>query len=214
MTERVVPGLREALRTGIYEQCFSDKEREVGGVLIGRFRRRAPPVVDGWIPALEAESPGHELTFTHDTWEHVHAVIAGDYPGCRIVGWYHTHPGAGVYMSPHDLFIHRNFFPDESQIAVVIDPVAREEAIFCWTTDQKVKEYLRCECAFEPERAGLRRNSRIHSRARDRPPQPRVREPADDAVVVAGGGVSLATAIYLVAIGISIGIVLYEFLLK
>jgi len=28
----------------------------------------------------------------------------------KIVGWYHSHPGFGIFLSEYDLFIHRNFF--------------------------------------------------------------------------------------------------------
>ena len=54
------------------------------------------------------------------------------YPDQRIVGWYHSHPGFGVFLSEHDLFIHRNFFSDPAQIAWVYDPHSDEEGCFAW----------------------------------------------------------------------------------
>ena len=128
-----IPGLRRVCEAIIYEHVFSNADREVGGVLVGRFAREgAMPKVSGAIPAIAADEQRATLTFTQDSWEHVHRVLESDYAGDRIVGWYHSHPGFGIFLSGHDLFIHRNFFSDRSQIALVVDPIARVEGVFAW----------------------------------------------------------------------------------
>jgi hypothetical protein len=48
------------------------------------------------------------------------------------VGWYHSHPSFGIFLSEHDLFIHRNFFSGPAQIAVVVDPINCTEGVFAW----------------------------------------------------------------------------------
>ncbi len=53
-------------------------------------------------------------------------------PGERIVGWYHSHPGFGVFLSEHDTFIHRNFFSSPDHVAWVYDPHTDEEGCFGW----------------------------------------------------------------------------------
>ncbi|OYT48192.1 hypothetical protein B6U83_03895 [Thermoplasmatales archaeon ex4484_36] len=48
-----------------------------------------------------------------------------------LVGWYHSHPGFGVFLSPRDIKTHSTFaeaFP--LSIALVIDPVRGEEGFF------------------------------------------------------------------------------------
>ena len=37
------------------------------------------------------------------------ASATGCFPECDIVGWYHTHPSFGIFLSHHDLFIHQQF---------------------------------------------------------------------------------------------------------
>src|SRR5581483_7833822 len=130
---RPIPGLRQACERVIYQHVFSNAEREVGGVLVGNFPHEgAMPIVTGAIPAIAADEQRATLTFTQDAWEHIHRVLEDEFPGERIVGWYHSHPGFGIFLSNHDLFIHRNFFSGRSQIALVIDPIGCEEGVFAW----------------------------------------------------------------------------------
>jgi proteasome lid subunit RPN8/RPN11 len=49
-----------------------------------------------------------------------------------MVGWYHTHPGFGIFLSGMDLFIHQNFFTQIWHVAYVLDPRARTSGFFCW----------------------------------------------------------------------------------
>jgi proteasome lid subunit RPN8/RPN11 len=122
-------GLREATREIIYPHVFENADREVGGVLVGRV---PGPLITGAIPAMHADEQRAALTFTQDSWGHVHKVLEHRYPDEQIVGWYHSHPGFGIFLSDHDLFIHRHFFSGPSQIALVVDPVSRREGVFAW----------------------------------------------------------------------------------
>jgi proteasome lid subunit RPN8/RPN11 len=139
-----VPGLDGATREQVYAHVFGATDREVGGVLVGRNGRRGgPPLVTGAIAATEATEESTTLTFTQDTWEHVHRVMAARFSQDQIVGWYHSHPGHGIFLSEQDLFIHNNFFGDPSQIAWVIDPVAGTEGVFGWSAGKVAEWYTR-----------------------------------------------------------------------
>ena len=48
------------------------------------------------------------------------------------MGWYHTHPGFGPFLSAHDRFIHENFFAHPRHVALVLDPVQHLVAVFAW----------------------------------------------------------------------------------
>lgn len=111
----------ERVLAAIHDHVDGELEREVGGILAGRL-------VDGCaevevaIPALRAEGHRTNVTFTHDVWEDVLALLDRDHPELRIVGWYHSHPGFGIFLSAHDRFIQENFFPAEGMVALVVDP--------------------------------------------------------------------------------------------
>ena len=91
------------------------------------------PLVTGAIPAISADEQKATLTFTQEAWAHVHQVLEAEFPADeQIVGWYHSHPSFGIFLSGHDLFIHENFFNASSQIAVVVDPINCREGAFGW----------------------------------------------------------------------------------
>ncbi len=105
---------------------------EVCGVLIGAHRDGVV-AVSASIEASNAAQAGTHVTFTQDAWETIYRVKDATYPDERIVGWYHSHPGFGVFLSEHDTFIHRNFFTSPDQVAWVYDPHTDEEGCFGWT---------------------------------------------------------------------------------
>ena len=48
------------------------------------------------------------------------------------MGWYHTHPSFGIFLSHHDLFIHHHFFAQPLQVAYVVDPIQQTRGFFQW----------------------------------------------------------------------------------
>jgi len=129
----------EVLRS-IRQHARSETSSEVCGVLIGAGEGNTVTVA-ACIAGVSAEQAGAHVTFTQDTWQHIYEVKDRDYPDERIIGWYHSHPGFGVFLSDHDTFIHRNFFSAPQQIAWVFDSVSDEEGCFVW----QGKEILRAE---------------------------------------------------------------------
>src|SRR3984885_5846670 len=113
----------------IRQHARSSSKTEVCGVLIGQDRDQHIDVA-ACIEGQNAEEAGAHVTFTQDTWEHIYAVKDQKYPEERIVGWYHSHPGFGVFLSDHDTFIHKNFFSSQTQVAWVYDPHSDEEGCF------------------------------------------------------------------------------------
>lgn len=133
-----VPGLTRRIKGQIYDHVYNNATHEVGGVLVGRLGDRALPRVTGAIAALEARGERASVTFTHEAWATVHERLERDFAGDKIIGWYHSHPGFGIFLSRHDLFIHENFFADPRQIAYVVDPHAGTEGVFGWRDGQVV----------------------------------------------------------------------------
>ena len=125
----------------IRQHARSSSKTEVCGVLIGQDRDHRIEVA-ACIEGQNAEEAGAHVTFTQDTWEHIYAVKDQKYPEKRIVGWYHSHPGFGVFLSDHDTFIHKNFFSSPGQVAWVFDPHSDEEGCFGWV-DGRIERLTR-----------------------------------------------------------------------
>lgn len=115
----------------IRQHARSSMSAEICGILIGS-KKEDTVVVEACIPGEKAAQGGAHVTFTQDTWAHIYKVKDKDYPDKSVVGWYHSHPGFGVFLSDHDLFIHENFFSARHQVAWVYDPHSDEEGCFGW----------------------------------------------------------------------------------
>ena len=115
----------------IRQHARTSMKAEVCGVLIGNTEHERM-VVEACIAGINAAQGGAHVTFTQDTWEHIYKIKDRDFPEHKIVGWYHSHPGFGVFLSEHDLFIQQNFFSNPQQVAWVYDPHTDEEGCFGW----------------------------------------------------------------------------------
>jgi len=140
----------------IDEHVRVDTSVEQGGVLVGHVDPESgTTVVTGSIVAVGAVSQVASLTFTHETWDHVNQVLADEHPGDQMVGWYHSHPRFGIFLSEYDQFIHQNFFAAPHHVAYVVDPVDGEHGFFGWDGGELVRvgqwETVRIEDGRRPE---------------------------------------------------------------
>jgi proteasome lid subunit RPN8/RPN11 len=126
---------RRSALNAIYAHGRSSAEVEICGVLVGDvYRDDAGPflLIDAIVRGDHAGSANAQVTFTAETWNHIQRVMEAEHPDRRIVGWYHTHPNFGIFLSDMDLFIHGNFFNMPWQVAFVYDPVTGDEGVFVW----------------------------------------------------------------------------------
>lgn len=137
--ERVFEDKNIYIEQNVYKSIHkytADKlTNESGGVLVGNVIEELSKVniiIEGFIEARNCEATPTTLTFTHKTWDYVHTEIDKKYTNMKIIGWIHTHPNYGIFLSENDRFIQKNFFSDSTQIAYVIDPIKKEEGFFFW----------------------------------------------------------------------------------
>jgi proteasome lid subunit RPN8/RPN11 len=125
------PGCSQEVLDQVIEHVNSSTSAEVGGVLVGTITAGTAKVTAS-IPAHKATSESANVTFTHEVWEEVLPIVDSDHPGESIIGWYHSHPGFGIFLSEYDRFIQKNFFGEPGMLALVIDPLAGEGGWFGW----------------------------------------------------------------------------------
>ena len=112
---------------------------ESGGMLVGTVLEefgKTNIIVSGFVEAKYCEATPTTLKFTHETWEYVHKEIEKKHPGKKIVGWIHTHPDFGIFLSEYDKFIHQNFFNEDYQVAYVVDPIQKIEGFYFWINEK------------------------------------------------------------------------------
>ena len=108
---------------------------EICGVLVGQWERDAdgPFVsVTESIRCDVAASRSGEVTFTHEAWNAINREMDTRLAGLKIVGWYHSHPSFGIFLSERDVFIQQHFFSNPGQVAYVVDPLRKMEGVFVW----------------------------------------------------------------------------------
>ncbi|MTB52925.1 Mov34/MPN/PAD-1 family protein [Lewinella sp. W8] len=97
---------------------------EVGGLLLGYVATSDDCVVyvDRFQPFREVDFANNSLLVVSDAIRQAYEAGTSDRPGL-IVGWFHTHPGHGPYLSTTDVNrTHLPFFRHPYQIALVLDP--------------------------------------------------------------------------------------------
>ena len=109
---------------------------ELGGVMLGKqcIDADGKPfvIVTDSLRARHYEATRGSFKFTHETWSQITGERNRFHPELEMVGWYHTHPGWTVFLSPMDLFICNNFFNRQLDVALVIDPCNDDRGWFQW----------------------------------------------------------------------------------
>lgn len=120
---------------GILQHAHQDHSVEICGILVGQWQQdeNGPfATIENFIRCDSATSKFAEVTFTHESWAKINEEMDSKFDDKRIVGWYHSHPDFGIFLSERDCFIHEHFFGGPGQVAFVVDPVRQLEGVFAW----------------------------------------------------------------------------------
>ncbi|MGA3017883.1 MAG: Mov34/MPN/PAD-1 family protein [Bryobacteraceae bacterium] len=120
------PRVLDDIRLAVVDAFYSLPRggAEIGGILVGRF-------ADGRISILEyqaldcehAMGPSFTLSQNDQTQLADLLAAAQQHPdGMRPVGWYHSHTRSDIFLSDADQDIHKRFFPEPWQVALVLKP--------------------------------------------------------------------------------------------
>lgn len=107
---------------------------EHGGFLIGRKQelksaQQYEILVERFVP-IPQKSDASRLVINQEHYRSVQRALRTGERGEEIVGWAHTHPGFGVFLSTFDKEQHERFFPEPWQVAYVMDNHAHERAAY------------------------------------------------------------------------------------
>ena len=119
----------------ICRQAHKALPNETGGFLMGQVgrdigRNRWHLYVDQAEPVAPTDADPTHFTFSWRDVERVRSLR--EKTGRALIGWYHTHPDLGVFLSRTDVEkTHNRLFNDPFQIALVLDPIRGTAAYFC-----------------------------------------------------------------------------------
>lgn len=121
--------------TQVDEHAHSNVQSELGGALLGKAYRYQKIVFVEVMAAIPVGSADHgpiHFTFSADSWPQIQRDRNEHYPDLDIVGWFHTHPGLGVFYSSDDVVVHSAAFTLPWHVGLVVDPIRKEAAFFGW----------------------------------------------------------------------------------
>lgn len=125
---------REEVMLALDQFAHRHTAGEHGGFLIGRKQplksaEQYEISVERFVPVPQ-KSDASRLVITQEHYDSVaQALRRGERPE-EIVGWVHTHPGFGTFLSNFDKEQHQRFFAEPWQIAFVIDTQGGERAVY------------------------------------------------------------------------------------
>ncbi len=111
------------------KHAANDILREQAGILCGQAFLDSDQLyidITSAFPAETANSPAH-FSFHETSWERIWSQLQTVDP---ILGWYHSHPRLGIFLSATDLRTQKLYFAEPWQVAIVMDPVSSQFGIF------------------------------------------------------------------------------------
>ncbi len=124
----ILPKTIRAIQAHIMTPEFSGIE--IGGFLIGEYTKSGDHYivsVNDYISIESSDQSEFQIEFGMEAWTKLEKTL--EFSDQKLVGWFHTHPGHGVFLSRPDRNIITNFFNKPYHIAMEIDPLEREKNI-------------------------------------------------------------------------------------
>ena len=116
----------DEIRLAVMDAFFSLPRggAEIGGILLGTPQKKQVLITD--YAALDCEH-AYGPSFTLSERDHAKlaellAIAKRSGGGLVPVGWYHSHTRSEVFFSDADIAIHKKFFPEPWQVALVLKP--------------------------------------------------------------------------------------------
>ena len=147
----------DELMNKIEEQCFSSTKIEVGGFLVGTIAD-GKSTVTHVLKAKHTANTQSQLTFTNKTWETAHAEMGEIGADAELIGWFHSHPNFGIFLSDYDKFIQNEFFYKDGMITIVVDPINGKRGWFI-SINKDVRPYAEEEDTTMEKLSGVKDKS-------------------------------------------------------
>jgi len=134
----------QSVIVAIEEHARSD-HREVGGWLLGKAYRNKGIIfieISVYLPAQNttgAQSSQVHFSFTADIKAEMWKIKDKEYDDLKVVGWFHSHPSYGIFLSPMDENVQKIDFASIWHTALVFDPIKHEGGFYVWQGGELVQ---------------------------------------------------------------------------
>jgi proteasome lid subunit RPN8/RPN11 len=120
----------------INQQALADYSLESGGILIGHpFYNISNPkqkfvIITDCVQTHSDNKSGTHFTVMPEELIKARDRTENEFPGLIVVGWYHSHPGLGVFLSSQDMQIVKSIYNADWHVAYVIDHIKKQHGFF------------------------------------------------------------------------------------
>lgn len=118
---------------------------EIGGFLLGKYflhddQKTYDVAILHFVPVHPEDHDVYRLEFSVESLATKLGDVQDEFPQYALVGWFHTHPGHGLFLSKPDMTIQEGFFNKPFQFAMEIDSLTEnlDTAFFTRDLDGRV----------------------------------------------------------------------------
>ncbi len=139
-------------------RAHADSRLEVMGFLIGdvyRWKNQNFTLVKN-VVSTDLDSTNISVRFSRGGFEGLFEKLDDLCYDYIIVGWYHSHPGMGCFLSSKDLATQKRMFARPFHTALVVDPIRRETKAYKLKEEGYVQRKFAVYCAKKDQLMGGR----------------------------------------------------------
>ncbi len=132
LNEKCISDLHKFLKEENLDVVIEEQEGmipEVGGFLMGNYayfekEKQYKVTVDEFVPFVPEYHDVYKIEIGTATLARELGDAQDRFPNKTLIGWFHTHPGHGLFLSSSDISVHKHF-PQKFQLAMEIDSLTQ-----------------------------------------------------------------------------------------
>lgn len=125
--------MEDYAHTYLYQYAKSGATGEKLAVLMGKTLNidgQTTVFISGVIQAKYTEKLKGMETITKRSWQYIEEQIDKYFKGLSVVGWMHSRPSFGAFVTSRDEAYHKKVFNRDSQVFFVVDPADRLDRFY------------------------------------------------------------------------------------
>lgn len=130
--------LEDYVYTYLYQYAKLNRGEEKGAALVGYYTEELGNKLVVICGAIQFKNSSAEdgILLTEEIINEVQVQMDKYFPNCELIGWMHTQPGYGIFLTTQDIRLQKQYFPEFYQLLMIIDPIENTEAFFLWDEEE------------------------------------------------------------------------------
>lgn len=133
--------MEDYVYTYLYQYSAALGNKEKLAVLVGKHLivdEKEIVIISGAIQGKHTTLEKGIETFTKESWDYINKEIETFFTGLSVVGWMHTQPSFGTFLTARDDIFHKEYFDCQWHVLYLQDPVEKTDSFYVYD-DEKNK---------------------------------------------------------------------------